>query len=178
MRSLCCVGIDFLVLVSYSSYRAGHHPGKLDFSVLFCAWDFSVLFWQLLVSLYFQNKKLKGKKGISGKRTIWAESEEQGLRPIGWVGPQSPEELGARLSICWLTQTAVSWGCSEHARHRDWHRDGPHRPYICLHQANWAVLCKFIHLSCPPYIPVKSDYERHMSGVQRGEVTFPRWHSE
>ena len=51
VRSLCYVDIGFLVLVSYSSYRAGHHPGKLSFSVLFCAWDFSVLFWQLLVTL-------------------------------------------------------------------------------------------------------------------------------
>lgn len=56
------MGIYFLVLVSYSSFRVGHHPGKLDFSVFFCIWDFSVLFWQLLVSLSFQIKKLKGKK--------------------------------------------------------------------------------------------------------------------
>lgn len=63
VRQSCCASINFLVLVISCSYGIGHRQGALEGECWkVSARDFSVLFWQLLVSLSFQNKKLKGKK--------------------------------------------------------------------------------------------------------------------
>lgn len=137
---LVCVGIYFLVLVVTASFRVGHHPGKLDFSVFFCIWDFSVLFWQLLVESYHFKLKVKGKKkAFQAKGPFQQNLESKIRRPVRWVKPQSYRRscvagsLSGNSPDCCIKEDALSMPGT------GWHRQ-PHRPYICLRQANWAVL--------------------------------------